>query len=72
MLLLTMLKILRGPLVNPFHRETNLGNKKGPFSRIVKTALVGERLKWRWIVPTSSRYVVLEKGKACFLTKTSL
>ena len=26
MLLLTMLKILRGPLVNPFHRETHLGN----------------------------------------------
>ena len=57
---------------NPFHGETHLGNKKGPFSRIVKTALVGEMIEWRLIVPTSSRYVVLEKVKACFLTKTSL
>ena len=24
-----------------------LGNKKGPFSRIVKTALVGEKIEWR-------------------------
>ena len=33
MLLLTMLKILRGPLVNPFHRETHLGNKLHAFFR---------------------------------------
>ena len=29
-------------------------------------------LEWRCIMPTSSRYVVSEKGKACFRKKTSL
>lgn len=57
---------------NPFRGETDWGNKKEPFSRIVKTALIGKMLKWQQRVPRSSRYVVLLKGKACFLTKTSL
>ena len=29
-------------------------------------------LKWQWIVPTLSRYVVLGKVKACFHMKASL
>ena len=31
-----------------------------------KTALVGEMLKWRRIVPTSSQYIVFRKGKGLF------
>lgn len=43
MLLLTILKILRSPLVNPFHRETHLGKKRAVFTKW-KTALIEKGL----------------------------